>query len=837
MRRFIALATIILLQVSARALEHFEARHLHPLDITPDGHTLVAVNAIEGRLSIFDLTIYGPSRPILLHEIPVGLEPVTVRTPNNTEAWVVNELSDTVTIVDLPSATIVEILSTPDEPADLAFTPTHAWLSCARSREILGIRRDNHSIDHRIPIQGNMPRGVALSPDQSKLYIACLLSGNETTTLHFRQAPPQASPTNPDLPAPPQVGQIVKDSDPRIPYDVLDHDVIEIDLTFTHPPRYYSDFGTNLFAIITLPNGQIWCGTSDAQNLIRFEPELNGIFARSEIVRFHPQEDIHTTRYDLNPQTNRPLTSDPEKALSQVMSLCASPDGQSIYLAAFGSDRLAKVNLHGEIISNIDLRFNHPTPRGPRGLVHHPSSPIIYCFQKLSDTIQLIDTSTETLLTEIPISTQDPLPEDQRLGRSFFYDARRSGNGTVSCGSCHFDADLDGIAWDLGDPGGQLTTVIGYNLALGETQPIDRIMHPMKGPMVTQTLRGIKGTAPFHWRGDTADIASFNKTFPNLLSASLLNPQEVSQLVSYIESLRNHPNPNRTIDNRLPDKIGKGNPSVGQQRFNELNICSKCHSGSRGTNHVLDDFESVLTRQPVKNSTLEHVYRKTDFTPSLGSTLSGFGFTHDGSASNIPRGHEYDQDRFRRYPNAEADVMAFLLTFSTGTAPAVGSTALVRSPSDSDSLDKISILESQASLGACDLTIHLISRDSPTSFCFDSPTGLYLTDSVDLPPQSLNAIVARISPDRQVLAIATLPGSGPRMSIQRSGSTLRNAQRPLPVTSLQRHPSGLLFLPGNSNSEWIPERSNDLRHWEAFPADLPIRSSASPTFFRLRRSW
>ncbi len=47
-------------------------------------------------------------------------------------------------------------------------------------------------------------------------------------------------------------------------------------------------------------------------------------------------------------------------------------------------------------------------------------------------------------------------------------------------------------------------------------------MHPMKGPMVTQTLRGMAGNAPFHWRGDKGGYRGFQSNVPpNLLAADL----------------------------------------------------------------------------------------------------------------------------------------------------------------------------------------------------------------------------------------------------------------------------------------------------------------------------
>ena len=66
-----------------------------------------------------------------------------------------------------------------------------------------------------------------------------------------------------------------------------------------------------------------------------------------------------------------------------------------------------------------------------------------------------------------------------------------SGNGTISCASCHVDADVDGLAWDFGNPGGDLDTVFGMNLTAWDMALQPRTVHPMKGPMLTQTLRAL----------------------------------------------------------------------------------------------------------------------------------------------------------------------------------------------------------------------------------------------------------------------------------------------------------------------------------------------------------
>ena len=78
--------------------KHFEAPQVHPLAVTPDGTRLLAVNTPNNSLSVFHLT--GRSLT-LMAEIPVGLEPVSVAARNDREVWVVNWLSDSISIVDL----------------------------------------------------------------------------------------------------------------------------------------------------------------------------------------------------------------------------------------------------------------------------------------------------------------------------------------------------------------------------------------------------------------------------------------------------------------------------------------------------------------------------------------------------------------------------------------------------------------------------------------------------------------------------------------------------------------------------------------------------------------
>src|SRR6267378_6627685 len=100
------------------SFRNFEAPQIHPLALTPDGTRLLAVNTPNATLSVFQL---GSGSPVLTAEIPVGLEPVSVAVRNNNEAWVVNWLSDSVSIVDLATGNVTRTMDVGDEPTDVVF--------------------------------------------------------------------------------------------------------------------------------------------------------------------------------------------------------------------------------------------------------------------------------------------------------------------------------------------------------------------------------------------------------------------------------------------------------------------------------------------------------------------------------------------------------------------------------------------------------------------------------------------------------------------------------------------------------------------------------------------
>ncbi len=82
----------------APAFINFESGQVRPLAMSPDGTKLFAVNTPDNRLEIFDVSLGGLTHAAV---VTVGMEPVAVAARTNTEVWIVNHLSDSVSIVDL----------------------------------------------------------------------------------------------------------------------------------------------------------------------------------------------------------------------------------------------------------------------------------------------------------------------------------------------------------------------------------------------------------------------------------------------------------------------------------------------------------------------------------------------------------------------------------------------------------------------------------------------------------------------------------------------------------------------------------------------------------------
>src|SRR5436305_14538304 len=147
-----------------------EGKRTSPVRLWPDGTRLFAVNTPDARLSVFDVT--QPSNPRLIAEIPVGVEPVSVNPRNNDEAWVVNEVSDSISVVSVSQRIVTDTIYVKDEPADVVFANGKAFVTAARKYMIAVFDASTHSLVTNIALFGENPRALAVNSNATKIYAA-----------------------------------------------------------------------------------------------------------------------------------------------------------------------------------------------------------------------------------------------------------------------------------------------------------------------------------------------------------------------------------------------------------------------------------------------------------------------------------------------------------------------------------------------------------------------------------------------------------------------------------------------------------------------------------------
>ena len=86
---------------AASSFVEFESGHVRPVTLSPDESQLFVVNTPDNTLEIFDVGVGGLT---YVASVPVGMEPVAVAARTNDEVWVVNHLSDSISIVDVSAA-------------------------------------------------------------------------------------------------------------------------------------------------------------------------------------------------------------------------------------------------------------------------------------------------------------------------------------------------------------------------------------------------------------------------------------------------------------------------------------------------------------------------------------------------------------------------------------------------------------------------------------------------------------------------------------------------------------------------------------------------------------
>ena len=756
MTRLIGLLGAGLLAVTGSAAAQtsfltFESGHVRPLAQSPDGSRLFAVNTPDNHLEVFDVSAGALTH---VHSIPVGMEPVAVAARTNDEIWVVNHLSDSVSIVDLTRTPpqVVRTLLVGDEPRDIVFAGTggtRAFITTAHRGQqrthvsldpVSGLGSDDGDPLLKTPGVGradvwvfdgtslgssvggtpvgvvtffaDTPRALAASPDGRTVYAAAFHSGNQTTAIREGVVPngfdsvgqigaspggvPGPAANAAGVPAP-ETGMIVKfdgaawrdvlgrDWTGRVRLRLPDHDVFAVnaDTLAAGSIQTFDHVGTILFNMAVHPtSGKLFVTNTELPNHVRFEgpgvhggSTVQGHLSESRITVIDPTSGAVSAKHLNRHIDYAQLHTDPENQIDpdQITHSLATPlqpiissDGATMYVAAFGSGTVGVFPVSSiddpEFETNFDptaasARYIR-TSGGPSGLVLDETNNRLYVLTRFDNSVQVIDPTTKATLASHAL--HNPEPSSVVDGRPFLYDARiTSGNGEASCASCHVFADFDGLAWNLGDPDAGVSTnpqpsATPFLEGLKETS-----FHPMKGPMTTQTMRGLATHGAMHWRGDRADgffgldpcaaatgishapcaedlaFRNFIVAFEGLVGHDgLIDQDDMQAFADFALQIVLPPNPVRALDNALTtsqqagfDKFFSCGPGPARcgvrdpRATDTIEDCDGCHRldpmrGFYGTGGE-QTFESLT--QNFKVAHLRNVYQKVGMFG--GSTL------------------------------------------------------------------------------------------------------------------------------------------------------------------------------------------------------------------------
>lgn len=880
-----ALAIVLTLVSFAGVAEvpfvNWENHPIRALDISPDGRLLAVAHTADQRVQLFDIS---SGAAVAAGHVVVGVDPVAVKFRNDGELWVVNHISDSVSIVDVAARRVRATLATDDEPFDVVFAQGRAFVSCSQVNRVLVFDAANPSTPQRIAINGEDPRALAVSPDGRRVYAAIFESGNASTLLGGGlmgitvgvpnvvsdargpyggvNPPPNAGrvfdPPRIPGPAPPAVGLIVKKdgggrwrddngsdwtrfvsgvdaaaSGRRPGWDLPDRDVAIIDAQ-TLQVRYAQGLMNMVMAMAVNPiSGQLAVVGTDALNEIRFEPKVNSQFVRVKlaILDVAGSTPVAAIR-DLNPHLNYAITTLPRSQRSESIgdprAVVWQRDGQRAWVAGLGSNNVVAINAAGQRVGAA-IKVGE----GPVGLALDEARDRLYVWNHFDASLSTVNLTAAAVVSEQ--ATFNPLPKAISNGRALLYDTQlTSGLGQAACGSCHVDARMDRLAWDLGDPS-QPSKAFNQNCV---TQGIRACtaFHSMKGPMTTQTLQDIIGHEPHHWRGDREGIEAFNPAFEGLLGNDRqLTASEMQAFENFLASIVFPPNPFRMLDNTLPTALaleghhtsgrfamaglplGVGNAQRGLQLYTTNLLdppfqCSSCHTlptgmasnaplllpqlglpvggsvmphGPMGENRLGIVSTDGSTNISIKTPQLRNQYEKVGFDVSQLENNAGFGFLHDGSVDSIARflsanvfGVRSDQDL--------ADLVALMLAFSGSEfpAPVIGPPQSGTPPLSRDSHAAVGhqfTLVGGAAPASFDTLlglarsgkIDLIVRAGEAGYAYDRASEQMLTDdgSGALQTGLLRGMASPVNPQTWT-AVST--GLARRLGIDRDGDGVSN---------------------------------------------------------------
>ena len=595
---------------------NYESPHANPIALLPDESLVYAVNAPADTVDVID-----PRTRQVVARISVGIDPVSVVVrPDGKEVWVSNHISDSVSVIDSDpdSRTRHQVVATIaqfdaatrstrfDEPVGIAFADNHkAYVALSSSNRIAVIDVAERRVVRHLEITAQDPRAIAVRGN--RLYVIPFESNNKTQisgcwpenidgvlcTFDARKHVTEAVGGNAQSLSLNYVADVVKHP------DIPDRDLYVFDTLSDRRLQIVDTVGTLLYGIAVDSQGRVYVAQADARNDANGKAgtrkhglaEMENRAFLNRITRVNCGSGCSKPRfYELEPLP--PEHPAPGEALATPFGIAVSDDDATLVVTAAASSRLFTMRAgSGRLLGSVDVGA---IPRGVALEMTGSGAPArAWVHNSLENSVSLVDLDNlrlPELLATIPL--RDPTEPDLKLGRIAFNDAHASTTGTFSCASCHPDGHTDQLLWVLDTP----LCDVGC----------DQIQ-----PRLAQDVRGLRGSAPYHWDGifgdpfggvNTASIEKYVE--PNCDGdyeesctlhvlegalgstmclqpcaetndegqAGLLSAEARAAMAKYLLSVPYPPSPERPYTNELTAKAREG-----IRKFQFEKQCGNCH--------------------------------------------------------------------------------------------------------------------------------------------------------------------------------------------------------------------------------------------------------------------
>ncbi|MEZ6153500.1 MAG: c-type cytochrome [Pirellulaceae bacterium] len=553
------------------------------------------------------------------------------------ESWAVtlNELSDTLSLVDLAAQRIVVEVPCAGRPAACARLPDNELLVSCRNAGLLRRFRVEYHDGRPVDLQsvvdittGYEPLGVAVAPklkqQPDRAYVGLMASG--------------------------EVAEI----------DLSDNRLLRR-WSVGKWPRYLavSPDGTKLavglsgestLAVFDLPSGELAYDEplSGSINMGHMRCSANGqyVYFPWMIYRSNPIDPgnirrgwvlasrIARVRLD-GPATREAISLDvPGMAVADPHGLAVTPDQSTMAVTSAGTHELLVYSIEqmpfvgtggpGDLIDERLLRNRRAFTRielggRPLGIESARDNRTLWIVNHTLDALQRVDLESRRVTAVISLGrpSTDSSEHIVHLGMEIFHDATRSLDQWYSCRSCHLDGGSNAKAMDTWNDGSELTV------------------------KAVLPLTGVADTGPWTWHGWQQDLdESIQNSFVSTMQGSQASADDVAAVRAYLASLRSTPNPFlQALDARSDDGYAAPNDRTdanmssfaqlvaqGSELFHSDAVgCANCHSGPLATDGQIHDVGLGSESDKYEGYN----------TPSLVGVYQKARLLHDGRAKSL----------------------------------------------------------------------------------------------------------------------------------------------------------------------------------------------------------